>query len=367
MVSMPQLLISKVAPARRREAEDAGDSYGAGDGPDWRSIDWGAHLHRIEIDGKEANYVDIGEGDAHPIVFVHGLSGQWQNWLENIPRFAENRRVVAVDLPGFGRSEMPREKISIEFYGRWLEQLCDRLDFAPAVLVGNSMGGFVAAEMAITQPDRVERLMLLSSAGISSAEIFQPTTIVLGKMAGLIVSSSVTQMRAIARRPGLRRLALMVIVRHPTRLASDLAYEGLLKGAGKPGFYQALLGCVQYDFRERLPQIGCPTLIVWGKKDMILPVEDADTFVSMIPGARRTLFKDTGHLPMAERPGAFNDELEEFLHYEVDEDEVEGEDEAREAASSPAAEAVALPSSAARAVGRATADLKGAAVVDETG
>jgi pimeloyl-ACP methyl ester carboxylesterase len=334
-----KLIMSKVAPARRSAAADAGDDYGVTDGPDWRQVDWAAHMHRFEFDGAEVNYVDIGdEGEDRPIVFVHGLSGQWQNWLENIPRFAQERRVVAVDLPGFGISKMPREELSIEFYGRWLERLCDRLGLGPVVLVGNSMGGFVCAETAITRPDRVERMLLLSSAGISTTRAYQPATILVGKIAGMLASSTAPQMLYIARRRALRRLALLVVARHPSRLKVDLVYEGFMKGAGKPAFYDALMACINYDFRERLPQVGCPTLIVWGEKDMILPVEDADEFVSMIPGARRILFKDTGHVPMAERPATFNEVLDEFLHYEVDEGEVEGEGEAREAADSAPAE-----------------------------
>ncbi len=73
-----------------RPARFAGDDYGVTDAPDWRGIDWPAHMHRIEIAGAEVNYVDIGEAGGHrPIVFVHGLAGQWQNWLENVPRFAQ--------------------------------------------------------------------------------------------------------------------------------------------------------------------------------------------------------------------------------------------------------------------------------------
>jgi len=161
--------------------------------------------------------------------------------------------------------------------------------------------------------------------------------ILVGKVAGLIVSSTATRMRFIARRSPLRRMALLVVARHPSRLAPDLVYEGFMKGAGKPAFYDGLMACVQYEFRDRLPQVACPTVIVWGEKDMILPVEDADAFASMIPGAHRILFKDTGHVPMAERPATFNAALDEFLDYDVDEGEVEGEDEAREAASSAAA------------------------------
>ena len=109
--------------------------------------------------------MDIGSGDEHPIVFIHGLGGQWQNWLENIPRFAQDRRVIVLDLPGFGLSPMPAEEISIEYYGRVVADMCDQLDLGPCVVVGNSMGGYIASELAIKHPELVERLMLVSAAG----------------------------------------------------------------------------------------------------------------------------------------------------------------------------------------------------------
>ena len=103
-----------------------------------------------------------------------------------------------------------------------------------------------------------------------------------------------------------------------------MAYEGLIKGTAKPGFETALRACLEYDFRERLPQIGCPVLVVWGDKDAIIPVRDADKFVELIDGSRKVVMEDTGHIPMVERPGTFNDLLQEFLEHEVVEDELEG-------------------------------------------
>ena len=97
------------------------------------------------------------------------------------------------------------------------------------------------------------------------------------------------------------------MARHPRRLKPDLAYEGFIKGAGKPGFTDALRACLDYDFRDRLPEIGCPTLIVWGEKDSIIPVKDAHEFERLIPDSRKVVMKDTGHVAMAERPEAFND------------------------------------------------------------
>ena len=127
-----------------------------------------------------------------------------------------------------------------------------------------------------------------------------------------------------ARRPTLRHAVLAAVARHPSRLAPDLIFEGLMKGTGKPGFDSALRACLEYDFRDRLPQIGCPVLVVWGEKDAIIPVRDADKYVELIDGARKVVMDDTGHVPMLERAPTFNDLLEEFLAHEVVEDELEG-------------------------------------------
>jgi pimeloyl-ACP methyl ester carboxylesterase len=323
---MKKVIPALVTPARLKAARFAGDDYGVTDEPDWRDIDWGEHLHRIEIEGTEVNYVDIGEqGRDRPMVFVHGLAGQWQNWLENIPRFAQSRRVIALDLPGFGQSGMPTDKLSIEGYGHVLAELCDRLDLNPAVLVGNSMGGFVAAELAVRRADSVERLLLVSSAGVSQMDVAKRPILAGAKAAGLVIHESIAQQKWLVCRPALRHVALLIVARHPSRIQADMAYEGLIKGAGTPGFEAALRACLEYDFRDRLPQIGCPVLVVWGEKDAIIPVKDADTFVEMIEGARKIVMEDTGHIPMVERAPTFNDTLQEFLEHDVVEGELEDE------------------------------------------
>src|SRR2546423_13073725 len=74
-------------------AKRADEEYGQTADPNWRQVDWPAHLHQLEIDERRVNYVDIGSGDGAPVVLVHGLAGQWQNWLENIPRIAQERQI----------------------------------------------------------------------------------------------------------------------------------------------------------------------------------------------------------------------------------------------------------------------------------
>lgn len=310
---MPRLFVPTAAPTRPGRAGQAGEGYGETAEPDWRSIDWAAHLRQVEVDGTPVNYVDIGEGELEPIVFVHGLGGQWQNWLENIPRAALERRVIAMDLPGFGCTPMPRDRVTIPGYGRCVDALCEKLSLGRVDMVGNSMGGYVAAEVAIQFPGRIDQLILVSAAGITSADIARRPIYTAGRIATALVSYGAARHRQIASRPKSRHLALALVARYPALLKSDLAYEGFFKGAGKPGFDDALRACLEYDFRDRLPEIRQPTLIVWGEKDSIIPVKDAGEFERLIPDSRKVVMKETGHIPMAERPATFNDLMMEFL------------------------------------------------------
>src|SRR5947208_6727555 len=306
------LLPSKARPAAPWAARNAGDDYGAHAQPDWREIAWRPHLRSTEIAGRGVRYVDIGSGDGPPIVFVHGLAGVWQNWLENIPRFAQERRVIVPDLPGFGGSEMPAEKISIPGYGRFIEALCDQLDLGEVVVIGNSMGGFVVAETAIQFPERVERLVLVSAAGITIASLNRGVVRAWGRAAAMAGTRSAAETRMAILRPRLRHVVFATLFRHPTRIPAETIFE-IAAGAGRRAFRPTLDAMLDYDFRDRLPEIRCPTLIIWGGDDMIIPSRDADEFERSIPGARKVVFDDTGHVPMVERPMTFNECVLEFI------------------------------------------------------
>ena len=324
---MTSPLRAAARPAPPWAARRAGDDYGAPAEPDWRDVDWSPYVHSLSIDGRRVNYCDYGTArdGSRPVVLVHGLAASWQCWLETIPRLAaEGRRVIALDLPGFGASEMPREDISIEGYGRTVESLCDALDLGQVVVVGHSMGGFTAAEFAIQYPERVERLVLEAAAGISTNNVRREPLLAGARLIGGLGTRAAAQSRLVATRPRLRWLALQMVVRHPGRIPADLVYE-LLAHSGREGFRPALDAIVSYDFRERLSQIQCPTLVVWGAQDMLVPKSDADEYVRVIPDARKVVFDDTGHCPMMERPQTFNDLVVEFLGEERPHRPSEGE------------------------------------------
>jgi pimeloyl-ACP methyl ester carboxylesterase len=327
---MAKIRASKALPATPWQAGKAGDDYGATAEPDWMTIDWRPHLRQVSIGGRTVNFVDYGSRDAEAVVFVHGLGGCWQNWLENIPRAAaEGRRAIGIDLPGFGESEMPSEEISISGYGRTVNALCDSLDIGEAVFVGNSMGGFISAEVAIQFPARVARMVLVSAAGVTTSDLASGPIMAGARVVAAVATrtAAAAATERIVRRRHLKHLVYHSFIRHPTRLRSELLYE-ITRGSGKPGFMDALRAIMDYDFRDRLPEIGCPTLIVWGTEDMLVPSSDADEYERLIDGARKVIFEDTGHMAMIERPQTFNDCMMDFLAQEPEPAHSEAEVEA---------------------------------------
>lgn len=270
----------------------------------------------MRVEDRWANVVELGSGP--PVVFVHGLGGSWQNWLENLVQTADaGFRAIAVDLPGFGHSEMPAEKISISNYGRWIDALLTELGVdEPIRLVGNSMGGFIGLEVAIRFSQRVEQLVLVSAAGISiEHERNERVLDVLyrtERIGAMATAWVATRSDTLARRPGMRRALLRLVAAHPDRLDARLASE-LVRGSGTPGFVPALDALTAYPIRDRLQEIGCPTLVVWGTLDRLVPVKDADVFEELIPDARKVVFEDTGHVAMLEQPDRFNQLLLDFL------------------------------------------------------
>ncbi len=181
------------------------------DRDDWRSIDWREHQRWETVAGRAVNTIQLGAGP--PLVFVHGLSGCWPNWLEQMAVFASSNRVVAMDLPGFGHSPGEAGEVSMHGYAELLDRLLDQLGFEQATLVGNSMGGLVSAELAASFPSRVERLVLVSPAGVSTYRNRLTTRAmpVLRRLEqGLALSAAWTQSHAdsLASRPRLRELVL---------------------------------------------------------------------------------------------------------------------------------------------------------------
>jgi pimeloyl-ACP methyl ester carboxylesterase len=221
-------------------------------------------------------------------------------------------RCVAVDLPGFGLSE-ESDDCSIPGFARTVDRVCGQLGIEHPAVIGNSMGGFVGAELAVRYPERVSKLVLVAAAGLSTEYLAREPLLAGARIFMALTARTGLRGAPVVKRPRLRRLALQAVARYPERLSAALANE-LVQGANAPGFMDAFEALMTYSFRDRLARIEVPTLIVWGRNDMLVPVSDAEMYEHLIgDNAHHVIFEDTGHLPMLERPSRFNALLSSFL------------------------------------------------------
>jgi len=296
-----RILAGRSRPAGLRAASAAGADYGVSDRPNWRDVRWPEQLHALTVQGRRVHYAELGSGEGAPVLLVHGLGGRWQNWLETIPRLAQQRRVVAIDLPGFGHSQLPVEPISISGFASTVERVCDLLELEAPLVVGNSLGGLVAAELGLRFPERVGSLALVSAACLAPAVL----------AGGRVASSLLRGPGGMIARPRARHLLFGGLLRHPTRIATDTLHE-LTGGSRPPGTVAALAALSAHDISLELELIAAPVLVLHGRNDMLIPCADAERVARTVPDAELVVFEDTGHMPMVERPVPFNDALLRF-------------------------------------------------------
>jgi len=212
---------------------------------------------------------------------------------------------------------MSEQKVTIPAYARTVASLMEALALTAACLVGNSMGGFIALELAQVMPECVASLVLVSPAGLDARELRRERA--LGALlraervllaAGTMVA---THADTVARRARLRRATMYLAVHRPERLPVPLMAEQIRQGSGKPGFVAAIDALTDHDVSDRLGEIRCPVLVYWGREDRLVPVRDAARYGEAIPGARVVVLEDTGHMAMLERPGRFNADVAAFL------------------------------------------------------
>ena len=288
-------------------------TYADGDDSTWTTIDWPSLTRSVTVLGRRVNVVDTG-GSGPPLLFVHGLGGLWQNWLLNIPAFMDRFRVDRARPAGIRQVRDAGGPDLDPGVGAG-----DRRALRPVwrsrgpIVVGNSMGGFIGAELALAFPTRVSKLVLISAAGISAENMWREPVMAVGRLMAVGAARTGVRQLPVVNRPRLRRAALQLVIRYPEKLSVPLASE-LVVGAGSHGFVGGLDAVLGYSFRDRLPEIEVPTLIVWGRNDILIPVEDAYEFERLIgSNARLEIFDDTGHLAMLERPSRFNGLLDEFI------------------------------------------------------
>jgi pimeloyl-ACP methyl ester carboxylesterase len=280
----------------------------------WRTVDWAAQARTTTVGTDRLAFIELGSGDP-PLLFLHGLGGNWTAWLENLGPAARDHRVVAVDLPGFGKSRPASDGISIPGYARTIARFCDKVGLDEFIVIGNSLGGWVAAELALRMPERVQAMVLVDAAGIVPTRLERTKAVNLMRGAQLGAPLAPRFRRAIAARPKLRKLALKYTAADATGLAADLVYMALPE-APDPGFAPAFLAARRSwseGWCDRLTEIECPTLIVWGERDALLPLRHGREWARRLRGSELKVIEGAGHVPMLERPAEFNAMLQTFL------------------------------------------------------
>ena len=245
---------------------------------------------------------------------LHGFAASVELWRANLGALAKTQRVLAVDLPGFGRSDKPRTDYSLAGLSRFVRDFLDAISVPRASLIGHSLGGGVALRFALDYPARPQRLALVAPAGLGReghallramcvpglgellARPSRAGTALLYRLAThdrRVVSAAVIDAaHTLARLPGAPRSAL-----------SALRAIGTVRGQ-RPEVYGPLVAA--------LPGLTLPALVLWGRDDRILPAVQAET-ARAIPGVVVEIWPECGHLPMMEYPVRFNRTVGEFI------------------------------------------------------
>ena len=238
-----------------------------------------------------ARWIERGRGE--PVVFLHGLMGEMDHWESTLEALASICRALAPELPIFDGA---RAKASIEGLADYVERFMIALGIERAVLGGNSLGGHLALELALTQPHRVGGLILTGSSGLFERSFTRgvphvPTTAFVRD-----------KMEEVFYDPALVTPAWVESVR---RILVTRAYALRLVHVAR--------SAKRSNLEDRLRTIRVPTLLVWGKDDRITPVEVAERFRALIPEAELVTIANCGHAPMLEQPLMFNAIVEDWL------------------------------------------------------
>ena len=236
---------------------------------------------RVRVGSGTVSYQVAGAGP--PVVLLHGLAGSSRWWQRNIEHLARRFQVYVVDLIGFGASGGLHPRIFDEVAG-YITAWMDQLGIWRASIIGHSMGGLVAADLAAASPERIERLILVDAAAF------------------LIERHYLNHLR------GLVRELFQVQIDFLSILAAD-AYR-----AGPITLWSAIYQLLTTYFSPKFSLVQAPTLLVWGEHDALVPLEIGKRLCRHLPANNRiVVIKGAGHNPMWDRPQAFNRVVEDFL------------------------------------------------------
>jgi cis-3-alkyl-4-acyloxetan-2-one decarboxylase len=304
------------------------NDYGRPAGVRHRDVDWAPYEHDAEVAGARLHYLDYGERGTGGDVFVlaHGLGGRWQHWRENIAALAEHGRVIAVDLPGFGRSQPLPGGYSLDGFADAIAALVQRLEVPKVVFLGHSLGGPLSVRFANRHPELVRAIVLVAGTVQTFADALSPSRFGRGlrRRAGTVVATYFEVLTAALPAPGflrrqvitqptLRRPFLWPYLYRPAALPAD-GVALLVDGAGAPGAVPTARAVGRLQPGHWLTDVKCPVMAIGADHDPISPLSDLAAYADAVPAAHTVVIEGTGHMLMLERPDAFNAEIVKFVH-----------------------------------------------------
>lgn len=265
----------------------------------------------LALDGMLVHVRDEGpREDPLPLVLLHGTSDSlhtWDGWADAVK---SRRRVIRFDLPGFGLTGPNRDDdYSIGAYVRFVGAMLDRLGVAQVVLGGSSLGGHIAWETASAMPQRVRRLVLVDAGGYGQPPMEVPLAFRVARVPGLRLGLEYVLPR------GLVQASVRSVYGDPSKVTPELVdrYYDMALRAGNRRALVLLMNMGLTDESARIRMLTLPTLILWGGRDRLIPLQSGHWFARDLVQSRLVVFEDLGHLPHQEDPQRSVAELLLFL------------------------------------------------------
>ncbi|TMC73121.1 MAG: alpha/beta fold hydrolase [Chloroflexi bacterium] len=284
------------------------------------------HAGMLQMGSLRVHHMHGGRGT--PVLFIHGLgSSGYMEWRFNLEFAAARHRVYAPDLPGFGRTEKPRARYGVPYFTRFIERYMEDRGLRSAAVVGASLGGRVALELALRHPKLVRKLVLVNALGLGRPNL----QLSYGLMTLPRVGEAFMKFAGDAVRLAPQRVIRRVAARYAgsggnlSRTMDDDYFTNLRELYAADGYPDAYLATVRslvtpkallaadYDMSRRLSELKAPVQIIWGADDPLFPVAHAARAHALIARSRLAVLEGAGHTPQAERPEEFNRVLDNFL------------------------------------------------------
>lgn len=252
----------------------------------------------------KTSYLTAGEG--YPVILIHGGGAGAVAWHSLINYLSDFFTVIAPDLVGYGESDKPVAFYDRKFFSNWLKKFINALGLDKCIIVGHSLGGAIAIQYTLDNPKLVERLVLVSSAGLGFSLPIMPL------FHGLLMYSFPSQLTS--------KLLHSYLVYNPTTLDETFiqyASEVCQKPGGSHAFWHGCWKAVWPIPLKHLEKINQQTMMIWGLEDRVFPSTHARKALQSIPSSRLHVIPNAGHIPFFDQPKVFNNILLKFLEEQL--------------------------------------------------